>query len=94
MTAHRPAYRITAGPGPARTARTRYGIRHGLAAVAILLLTAADELASALTGWPPIAHVWRTIAAPVRAAYRRAAWPPPELAAARIVPPAPEREDT
>jgi hypothetical protein len=78
-----PVYRITTGPRPPRAAANRYGTWRGLKAATVLLLTAADELISAMAGTRPIAYMWRTIATPVRAAYRLAAWPPPE---AEIIP--------
>ena len=82
MTARQPVYRITTGPS--RTARTRYGTLRGLAAVAALLLTAADQLASAITGLPPVAYLWGHLSDAIRAAYRSGAIPPPEMAVARI----------
>jgi hypothetical protein len=93
VTARQPVYRITTGPCPPRAARHRYGILRGLAAVAALLLTAADQLVSAFTGLPPVACLWGRLAAAVRAAYRRGAIPPPEMAAALITHD-PEREHT
>lgn len=95
MTARQPVYRITTGPRPPRAARTRHGTLRGLAAVAVLLLTAADALITALAGIPPLAWLWHQAADVIRATYRQAAWPPPEMVAARIIPPAAtERENT
>jgi hypothetical protein len=54
--------------------RRPWGRTHGTLAVAALLLSAADHLATALIGLPPIAWCARTIAAPVRDAWRAAAW--------------------
>jgi hypothetical protein len=94
MTARQPVYRITTGPRPPRTARTRYGRLHGLAAVAKLLLTAADALITALAGIPPLAWLWHQAADVIRATYRQAAWPPPEPVAALVIPrAATEREN-
>ena len=93
MTAHRPAYRITSGSRPPRVRGTRYGTMRGLAAVAVLFLTAADALMSALAGIPPLAWMWRQLADVIRATYQQAAWPPPEVAAARIIPHITERGD-
>jgi hypothetical protein len=76
----RPVYQITDAPPPPRPARPRHGIRRGLAAVAVLFLTAADDLVSAVTGWPHAALIWRDLAAAIRTAYRQAARPTPELA--------------
>lgn len=95
MTARQPVYRIITGPRPPRAAGPRYGRLRGLAAVAKLLLTAADALITALAGIPPLAWMWGQAADIIRAAYRQAAWPPPEPVAALIIPPAAtERENT
>jgi hypothetical protein len=86
MTARQPAYRITTGPRPPRASRERYGTLRGLAAVARLLLTAADALITALAGIPPLAWLWHQAADIIRATYREAAWPPPEMVAALVIP--------
>ena len=88
------AYRITSGPRPPRARGTRYRTVRGLAAVAVLLLTAADALITALAGIPPLAWIWRQLADVIRTTYRQAAWPPPELAAALVIPPVTERGNT
>jgi hypothetical protein len=85
MTARQPVYQITTGPRPHRAARTRCGKLRGLAAVAKLLLTAADALLTALAGIPPLAWLWHQATRIIRDTYRQAAWPLPEPAAARII---------
>lgn len=52
----------------------RWGRIRGTIAVAVLLLTALEALLSAVTGWPPVTRVARSIAAPFAAAWRAAAW--------------------
>jgi hypothetical protein len=57
------------------TARRRpWGRTHGTIAVAALLLSALDHLATAIIGCPPVAYMTRRVAAPIAAAYRSAAW--------------------
>lgn len=73
MTTGRPVYQITAAPQRPRPARPRWGRLRGLAAVAALLLTAADTLISAVTGWPPAVRTWRRLADRISAAYRHGA---------------------
>lgn len=80
MTTGRPVYQITAAPPPPRPARPRWGRLRGLAAVAALLLSAADQFVSAVTGWPPAARIWRHLAAGVATAYRHGAAPRPRTA--------------
>jgi hypothetical protein len=94
MTARQPVYRITTGPRPPRSSGPRYGTLRGLAAVAVLFLTAADALITALAGIPPLAWLGHQAADIIRATYRQAAWPPPELVAAHIIPPATDRGNT
>ena len=48
----------------------------GLLAVARLLGSAADDLASALCGWAPLRTTARALATVITAAYRRGAWAP------------------
>jgi hypothetical protein len=95
MTARQPVYQITTGPRPPRSSGPRYGRLRGLAAVAVLLLTAADALITALAGIPPLAWLWHQAADIIRATYRQAARPTPELVAALVISPAAtERENT
>jgi hypothetical protein len=85
----RPVYQITNAPPPARP---RWGRLRGLAAVALLILTAADDLISAATGWPHAARIWRDLSRPIRTAYRRGTAP---AVPALIIPASqPERETT
>lgn len=49
-----------------------WGRLRGTWAVAVLLLSALDHLAAAVTGWPPVAWTARRFAAPVAAAWRSA----------------------
>lgn len=70
MTTGRPVYQITAAPPRPKPARPRWGRLRGLAAVATLLLTAADTLISAVTGWPPAVRTWRRLSDRLTTAYR------------------------
>jgi len=70
MTTGRPVYQITAAARP-RPARPRWGRLRGLAAVVALLLSAADVLISAVTGWPPAVRTWRRLSDRIATAYRR-----------------------
>jgi len=93
MTAGRPVYQITDAPRPPRPARPRNGILRGLVAVAALILTAADDLVSAATGWPHAAYIWRHLAGAIRTAYRRGAVSPHAVPAPITPPNEPEREN-
>jgi hypothetical protein len=87
-----PVYQITTAPPPPRPARPRHGIRRGLAAVAVLFLTAADDLVCAATGWPHAARIWRDLAAAIRTAYRHGATASPAPAAPAPITPASQSE--
>jgi hypothetical protein len=94
MTGRRDAYRITSAPGPARQG----GAWRGVLAVIALFVTAADALATALIGIPPVGWLCGQVAAVIRSTYRRAAYRPPPapapvLITGRIVPPI-EKEHT
>lgn len=84
----RDAYRITTAPGPARR---QGGAWRGVLAVIALFVTAADELATALIGIPPVRWLCGQVAAVIRSTYRRAAHRPPAstpvIITGRIVPP-------
>jgi hypothetical protein len=80
MTTGRPVYQITTAPPPPRPVRPRWGRLRGLAAVVTLLLTAADTLISAVTGWPPAARTWRRLADGIATAYHHGAAPRPRTA--------------
>jgi hypothetical protein len=75
--------------------RRPWGRTHGALAVAALLLTAADDLLTALAGWPPVRYAARRIAAPIADAWRSAAWRSAPIRPTAIVTirttPAPER---
>ena len=79
---------------PADT-RAPWGRARGTLAVASLLLSALDHLVTALIGWPPVAWMARTIAAPIVEAWRAAAWRTVRRNPIAIItirtPPAPER---
>lgn len=59
---------------PARTPRNLRAILRGLAAVAGLFLSAADELVSALIGIPRMGWLAGRVAEEASDRYRRAAW--------------------
>lgn len=65
--------------------RRPWGRARGILAVAALLLSALDHLVTALIGWPPIAWMARTIAAPIAAAWRSAAWWSPPIRPTAII---------
>jgi hypothetical protein len=75
--------------------RRPWGRARGVAAVAALLLSALDHLATALIGWPPAAYMARRVAAPIAEAWRAAAWRTTPAAPVAVItirtPPAPER---
>jgi hypothetical protein len=75
--------------------RRPWGRARGTVAVAALLLTALDHLATAVIGWPPIAYMTRRVAAPIADAWRAAAWRTAPAGPVAIItirtPPAPER---
>lgn len=78
------------GPRRRRLAVPRRWLR-GALAVAALLVSAADALISALTGWAPVGRTIRQLAAPIADAWHRGARtvPPP-----RVYITHPAREDT
>jgi hypothetical protein len=89
MTREAP-YRITTAPARRRTARTC----HGILAVLALFLTAADALATAVIGIPPVAWLWGRLAAVVSAAYRGTSPSgPPVTIAGRPIPEITEEAD-
>jgi hypothetical protein len=54
--------------------RRPWGRLRGTAAVALLLLSALEQLVSAATGFPPASWRIRKLTAPVRVTWREAAW--------------------
>jgi hypothetical protein len=85
---------VTHSAIPARQRRP-WGRWRGTLAVALLLLSALDQLVTALIGWPPVAWMARTIAAPMAEAWQAAAWRRPRRTPIPIItirtPAAPER---
>lgn len=75
MTRPAEPYRITTatGPDPARG-----GAWRGVLAVLALFATAADELATALIGIPPVRWLVGQVTAIIRATYQRAAYRAPD----------------
>jgi hypothetical protein len=72
-----PPYTVTKGIAPARPHRRRFRWLRGALAVAVSLLSAADVLLSAVTGWPRVSRMGRQLGRAVLEVWRRGAGPRP-----------------